>query len=1613
MAIGKRLRIEQLEDRRVLAASVRITEFMAANSATIYDGDGRSADWIEIHNAGAVPVNLAGWSLTDDDHNLRRWNFPGVVIPANGYLLVFATSEPTNNYVDSLGYLHANFALSAGGEYLALVDPQGALASEFDRFPAQSTDVSYGIDSAGIEVYFSHPTPGSANDDASAASRGVVISEIMYHASSELASDEFVEIYNGEAASVNLAGWTLAGAVDFKLPAFVLGPGQYLAIAADVAAFAAKYPGVANVVGGWDGQLSNRTETIQLRDNAGRHVNAVTYYDEGDWSTREPGPLDLGHAGWVWSNATDGGGSSLELVSFGVSNNWGQNWRASSVAGGTPGAVNSTKDADNNVAPLILRVTQLPIIPRSTDPVTISARLVDELSNGLGATLFWRIDGAATFNSVAMLDNGAGGDAIAGDQVFSAQLPAMPNGTVVEFFVRSSDQAGNQRTYPAPTAPSGQQLTNLLYQVDDSFNPAALPGPTDPPIYRLVMTEAERAELAHIGATTAESRSGARMNGTFVSVSAAGVEARYRVGIANRGAGSADELPNSYHIDFPRDAPWNGLEAINLNTQYTHLQLAGLRLFQATGGVAENAKPVHVRVNGVDLTTPGAPAFGMYIQLEASDSVFAANHFPDDDNGNLYRVVRDATNRALGDLRDLGSTAADYAPFYEKKTNASERDYSDLIELVNVLNHAPDAEYYAKLQQLIDVDQWLAYFATMAIMGTEETSIATGVGDDYILYRGERDPRFVLIPHDFDSIFGQGQSTGNPTSGLYRAAGSAAISRLFAQPQVRAAYNEKLRSLATTTFAKARLDPMLDALLAGFAPPQRIADMKAYMDARRTFILNAVAAPLTAASSLAVSGGFPRSTVAGAALSGVAPLAGTRSVVAGGVVANYNGVTGQWSIPLSPGVPLRPGINRIEVRALDGPAGAGRVLASTFIDVWYDDGSVQNVAGNITTNVFWSAAGGPYVVTGDVVVTPTGTLTIEAGASVFFNSGTGLTVNGGRLVAEGTPTAHIRLTRNPAAGNTSWKGLSLINTLQDNRLVCVDQQAGASAGQAVLIDHARATIDHVTWFDVNNQILNLVHPTLTVTNSNLPGISGGETIHLAGLNQGEAFVFENNVVGVNASGDDVIDLGHDTLNPPTIIFRGNTFLGGGDDGIDTDGFPVLIENNTFRNFHKNTTRNTTSNAVSTGHVTVNGQTISSNLTLRNNTFIDNDHHILLKDFSYATAINNTFVDATIGAIHFAEPGGSSVIGPGLGATLDGNIFWGAGPALLDNTAQTQLVLNRSIVPAAIAALGVGNIVGDPLLANPTGGDFSVKRGSPALGAGPNGTDIGAVQTPHYAPASAANLRVSEVHYHPLAGNKAAGEIGGDGDEFEFLELQNISNEPIDLTDVAVVDGVQFTFPWLASLGPGQVAVLASNRALFASRYGTGVAVAGEFNGALANSGEQLRIVDAHGGTIALFAYDDGAPWPAAADGAGPSLQLSAALADPRLAASWQASPAAGGNPGVGATGLPDAADFNLDGVVDGADFILWQRGVGRTAPRAHQADGDADRDGDVDGADLAAWKTQHGAAPVAAAAVTLEGLAPAPPSALVDAAMALLGSSTSPPPRRPPHRSPWRSAIIR
>jgi hypothetical protein len=117
---------------------------MAANNSTLADEDGEFPDWIELHNVTSTNVSLANWSLTDDITARTKWRFPATNLTAGGYLVVFASGK---DRAQAGPPLHTNFKLDAAGEYLALLEPDGTLATAYAPiYPSQASDVSYGLD---------------------------------------------------------------------------------------------------------------------------------------------------------------------------------------------------------------------------------------------------------------------------------------------------------------------------------------------------------------------------------------------------------------------------------------------------------------------------------------------------------------------------------------------------------------------------------------------------------------------------------------------------------------------------------------------------------------------------------------------------------------------------------------------------------------------------------------------------------------------------------------------------------------------------------------------------------------------------------------------------------------------------------------------------------------------------------------------------------------------------------------------------------------------------------------------------------------------------------------------------------------------------------------------------------------------------------------------------------------------------------------------------------------------------------------------------------------------------------------------------------------------------
>ncbi|MDB6110280.1 MAG: hypothetical protein JWR69_2030, partial [Pedosphaera sp.] len=1071
------------------------------------------------------------------------------------------------------------------------------------------------------------------------------------------------------------------------------------------------------------------------------------------------GAVMYAHRGWEWFAAHDGLGASLELINSQQPNSYAQNWGASTAVSGTPGQANSI--AHTNVAPFITGVAHAPIIPQPTDTVTVSARITDEHTNGLAVTLFYRnstTTNPPAFSSTPMVDDGAHNDGLAADGIYAGALPAQAAGTVIEFYLRVQDLEGNTRIYPGVTPPTNSLRTaNLLYQVDTGVYNGTQP------IYRLIMTEMERAELYALGRACPDSDSDAEMNATWITmdgVVSGGTTAqlRYNAGARNRGHGSRKSNPNNYHVNIPGDRPWKGQTGINLNSQFTHNQVLGSAVFRRLEMPMAESRAVQLRVNSTNLMSlPGLPdnnSFGSYAANEQYNNDFIARSFALDPQGNSYRGIRDSAlcDASLNGVADLiwsgtNHAVAAYTNAYFKQNNSLQNDWSDLIDLVGVLNSTNGhfaSNYVADVQQRLNVDEWMKYMAINTLLDNDETCLANGVGDDYAMYRGANDTRFLALPYDLDTVLGRGLASVSPHHSIFRMNALPVMDRFMKTPEFAPLYYKWLKTLADTTFAPAQMNPLLDQLLNSFVPQATIDTMKAFNAAEVSYVVSQIPLTLSVSNALVVQSGFPRTTSPTAALTGGANAIDTRSVLVNGSAASWVAWQGTWS---TPSVALSPGINRILVQALGSN---GLELARTNVDIWYDDSTVQAVSGTIAANTLWTAAGGPYNVTASLTVPSGVTLTIQAGTTVYLGSGVNFTVaNGGRLLAPGTAAAPIRFTVAPGSG-VSWGGMILNGAVGSPETQISYAYLDGNSATCIEVAGGTLWLDHTTFGTLTHQYLALDSSSFLVSNCIFPTSTAAfELVHgTGGIKSGGRGIVRDCLFGTTSGYNDIMDFtgGNRDFGQPIIQYYHNVFIGASDDILDLDGTDAWIEGNIFLHSHQNGSTDSSS-AISGGNT---GSDLSQ-ITIIGNLFFDCDEAATAKQGNFFTMINNTAVhttksggfDSASGVINVQDldPGPPTTFAAGF--YMEGNVIVDTEQLVRNyNQAQTTVTWNNNILPVAWAGPGTNNTVVDPLLKHVpkvsetafTTWDqaqvmwdwFILLPGSPARGSGPNGRDKGGV-----------------------------------------------------------------------------------------------------------------------------------------------------------------------------------------------------------------------------------------------------------------------------------------------
>ncbi|MEZ5300417.1 MAG: lamin tail domain-containing protein [Verrucomicrobiales bacterium] len=1245
-----------------------------------------------------------------------------------------------------------------------------------------------------------------------------------------------------------------------------------------MAAFQGAHPGVTNVVGPWVGKLSNGGENVRLVDAAGDTVDAVHYYDEGEWARRVRGVLDQGSRGWDWVSLADGGGRSLELRNPEQTNNEGQNWGESAADGGTPGAQNSLHST--NIAPLIRDVKHSPAVPRPNETVKVSARVTDDNgSASTAATLYWRLSRSGAqdaFTPVAMA-------AEAGSDEFEAQIPGFANGTVIEFYVQATDGA-NARTWPAPTDEG--QSANCLFQ----FDAEAYAGPHC--IYRLIMSLPEDQEFTNINR-----QSDALMNTTFIGNDGSGFSIRYLCGTRIRGESSRGDTPPPMRVNLPGDNPWNGLTRMNLNSQFTWLQFIGMKFFTASNLAAPQTRSVAVRRNGVNRNTGAQEDYGLFVHVDPLNDEFLAEAFPGRDSGNIYKKTRPDNSWAYR----AGNVNTYINDGWNKQTNGSEWDWSDLDGFLNIWDDARNGNMnLAEIEAIADIDQWMRWFGVMTLLNNGETNASNGTDDDYSLYRPEGETKFIFLPHDLDTILGQGDGSAisDPDHTIFDMIENGDVLEplvpFFNDPSIRTRYHQALRDLLQTSFSKRRFDDLMHHSLDGWVPEATIANMIAYMDQRRAHVTDLVDTALgpppapTAPANLSTLTSAPAGSVMISEI--VAhPSAGADQIElfnSGGSAADIGG----WTISDDAATPARyvfPGGTQVPAGGyllINADAGTGAGLHTGFgIDADGDQLYLYNGSSALVDSVEF----GPQ---------PSG----------YSLGRTGATRNVWALCnpSPGSANAAVSAFGSPADLRVNeWLGSSSV--LFKNDFVEIYNGSGdpvAVGGMAVTDDSMnypdKFALPPLSFIAPEGYlVLRAVGEALPDKPSEMPFKlnAHGDWITLIAENGIEidriAFVCGQSDVSQGRSPDGEASFGSYTLPTPGLP---NPVTG----VIVTEIVPWSAQ---WRFNADNTDLGTAwqqpafnDSGWTPGTAPLGVETSAIPIPLATPLPLNPPRtHYFRHTFNFTGDPSGLMLEFEVDDGMQLFLNGQDIRQFNMPGTP---AFNGTTPNSIDNAGLTgpeamatgALVQGQNVLAAMV--LQSSNSSSDIVFAARVT-QQSTQSGDPEYEA---------------AKTLLASLRITEIMYNQPT----------DPDQLlEFIEFKNVGGEAIDLGGIRLSNGVSFVFPAM-TLDPGEYTVVAADETAFRGKYGSAPSLAGVFTGKLSNGGEtiQVQLPEPYEASILCFAYNDS--WYPETDGGGYSLTIADPLADASAwdkKSAWVPSQDVDGTPG--SAGPPIiTSNLQLDGI---------------------------------------------------------------------------------------------------
>lgn len=502
---------------------------------------------------------------------------------------------------------------------------------------------------------------------------------------------------------------------------------------------------------------------------------------------------------------------------------------------GTPGRRNSRYAA--NAGPAIYEVTHSPPLPASSQPVVVTARFHDV--SPFQATLLYRVDAGYNPNpsyvSVPMLDKGAGGDAYAGDGIFSATIPGQTAGKVVAFLVRAVDTNGVTTLFPANLQNNAAVPRECVVAFGDTIPTTSFSH------HHVFITQNWAQRWANGGGVSHEV-----YDATWVDGGGRVIydwTGRYAGSPYHQNLGSPVTTVGGMHWIVPDDDPLLGVTSLNkqhvpgngpLDDDTIQREQTCYWMAQQIGLGGQNRRYYVFYVNGVrhaplmeDAQVPDADLLKEYFPNDNGGFLFKNHSWFEGDvapTGNAYMNFNNMSWCTLGSytttvngvpnqlklaryrwmwwIRQFPDSANDYAPVFA------------LIEAANLPTSNP--AYYTQMEALVDTEEWMRLSAIEHASGDWDSFLTQNQWNMYN-YKPNRG-KWTALKWDWNISLGGGTSTWGPdASQLFTVGAPDPVMATFqTYPVYRRAYLRALQDIANLAMNNAKVNPLLNAKYAAF-----------------------------------------------------------------------------------------------------------------------------------------------------------------------------------------------------------------------------------------------------------------------------------------------------------------------------------------------------------------------------------------------------------------------------------------------------------------------------------------------------------------------------------------------------------------------------------------------------------------------------------------------------------------------------------------------------------------------------------------------------------------------------------------------------------------------------